>query len=149
MKLKSWNSLSSSLVLHAKVVSNRCMHVTLTIIISLRSCYNWQQLCGVVVRRLARQRKGDGGRGLIGWWVQRQQWESEEGERERGKGKGMGGGGGGMLQFGSSPSLHGVGWQSNPPPHLKTRVLHCVFTWINCPNYVCSTQNKQINKKQK
>lgn len=45
MKLKSWNSLSLSLFLHAKVASNRCVHVTVTIIISLRSCYNWQQFC--------------------------------------------------------------------------------------------------------
>lgn len=121
MKLKSWNSLSSSLVLHAKVASNRCVRVTLTIIISLRSCYNWQQLCGVV-RRLARQRKGGGGSsggGLTGWWVQRQQCESDEGERGRGRGLGA------YFNLGHLPVCTGLGDRATPPSK-DTCVALCI-----------------------
>lgn len=129
MKLKSWNSLSSSPVLHAKVVSNRCVHVTVTIIISLRSCYNWQQLCGAVVRRLARQRGGGG-------WQDGGCSGSSRNLRR-----------GACLNLGHPPVYMGLGDRTTPPPQLKTHVLHCVFNWINCPNYVCSTPKKRKELK--
>lgn len=136
MKLKSWNSLSSSLVLYKKIASNRCVHVTVTIIISLRSCYNWQQLCGVV-RRLARQGEGGGGQdggysrssGNLGVW---RVW------------------GGACFNLGHLPVCMGLGDRAIPHfPHLKTRVLLCVLTWINCPNYVCSTQTRWMTDTNK
>lgn len=102
MKLKSWNSLSSSLVLHAKVVSNRCVHVTVTIIISLRSCYNWQQLCGAVVRGLARQWKGGGG------W-QDGGCSGSSGNLRRGA----------CLNLGHLPVYMGLGDRATPPPNWK------------------------------
>lgn len=67
------------------------------------------------------------------------------------KGRGCGGGGGHASIWVISQSAREWVALRPPPPspsHLKTRVLHCVFTWINCPNYVCSTHPQRKNKRQ-
>lgn len=104
--------------------SNWCMQVTVTITISLRSCYHWQAFSGIVVGRLARHRKGGGGFRVWGRW--------QGGSEEEG---GAMGGEETCFNLGHLPVCTGSGDSASSAPNLKTHMLYWVSTWINCPNY--------------
>lgn len=102
--------------------SNWWMQVTVTITISLRSCYHWQAFSGIVVGRLARHRKA--GWGMRVWGVMAG-WE--EG--------GAVGGEETCFNLGHLPVCTRSGDRASPATNLKTHMLYWVSTWINWPNY--------------